>query len=58
MQLGSFSDRILFIYIFISYARSSLLHGHFSSCSEWDYSLVAVGWLLTAGSSLVSEHGL
>ena len=49
--------QILFFFIF-GYAGSSLLRGFFSSFSNGDYSLVAVGGLLIAAISPVAEVGL
>ena len=48
----------LIIYLFIfGYAGSSLLQGVFSSFSNGDYSLVAVGGLLIAVTSPAAEVG-
>ena len=50
---------ILFFFFFtFGYAGSSLLQGVFSSFSNGDYSLVAVGGLLIAVISPVAEVGL
>ena len=39
-------------------AGSSLLHWLFSSCGEWEYSLVVARRLLIAVASLAEDHGL
>ena len=44
--------------VFFGCAGASLLHGLFSSCSEWGLLPVAVCGLLNAVASLVVEHGL
>ena len=49
---------INFIKNFFGHAGSLLLHGFFSSCGKWGYSIVAVPRLLFAVASFVAEHGL
>ena len=53
--MKTFKNIILFIF---GCARSSLLCGLFSSCSEWGLLFIAVHRLLIAVASLIADHGL
>ena len=55
-DLGLITLIVVSLFIF-GCVGSSLLHRLFSSCGEWELLFVAVRGLLTAGASLVAEHG-
>ena len=48
----------LFFKFIFGCARSSLLHGHFFSCGDWELLFIAVHGLLLMVASLIAEHGL